>query len=127
MKLLATLLALGAGQAYADTEYATYIPIDCYSEDTAMSGNPNGNLVSDYRSMTGLDAYSHKLVGVTACVDNKKQIISGITTKWAKWSNGQQTDVKRLNIIGKLSGLYHFSDGTSVNDDGDELLQRYWF
>ena len=129
MKLLATALALTAGQALANQNYTTYIPFDCYREDGVVYGNPAGNKVSDYVTMTGLDAYAHKLVGVTACKDNNTGLISGITTTWAKWSNGSQTDIKRLNIIGKLSGLYDFEDDSSaaINETADYILQQYWF
>ena len=127
MKLLATALALTAGQALAHTDYSVYIPFDCYSEDDNMYGNPAGSKVSDYLTMTGLDAYAHKLSQVTACVNRETGLLSGVTTSWAKWNNGVQSDVKRLNIIGNMSGLYHFNDGVSVSDEADYILQQYWF
>ena len=88
MKLLATALALSAGQALAHTDYSVYIPFDCYSEDDNMYGNPDGSKVSDYLTMTGLDAYAHQLSQVTACVNRETGLLSGVTTSWAKWNNG---------------------------------------
>lgn len=35
--------------------------------------------------------------------------------------------MKRLNIIGNMSGLYEFNDGVSVSDEADYILQQYWF
>ncbi len=126
MKLLATALALSASTAFAHTDYATYIPFDCYSEDDVLYGDATGSKVSDYLTMTGLDAYAHKLVQVTACTNKETGLISGITTSWAKWNNGVQSDVKRLNIIGRMSGLYEF-ESNSFSNDADYILQQYWF
>lgn len=126
MKYLATALALSAGQALAQ-DYATYIPFDCYSEDIQVYGNETPNKVSDYLTMTGLDAYAHQLYEVTVCWNNDTDLITGVTTSWAKWVGGSPTDITRLNIIGRLSGLYHWNDGRNVSDATDYLLQQFWF
>ena len=40
------------------------------------------------------------------------KLISGITTTWGEWDTNTNawTNVKRMNIIGKLSGLQSFDD-----------------
>ena len=98
MKYLATALALSAGQALAQ-DYATYIPFDCYSEDIQVYGNETPNKVSDYLTMTGLDAYAHQLYEVTVCWNNDTDLITGVTTSWAKWVGGSPTDITRLKIL----------------------------
>ena len=99
---------------------------DSYETDY-IHGNESNSKVSDLLTMTGLDARNHDLVQVTACVNQSTGLLSGVTTSWAKWSGGVQTDVKRLNIIGQMSGLYHFNDSVSVSEEADYTLQEYWF
>ncbi len=84
--------------------------------------------------MIGLDAYKHKLTMVTVCTDLCSDMIQGVMTSWAKWVDGEQTDVKRLNIIGKMSGLYYYDDsvaytaaGVTVPEEADTYMQLYWF
>lgn len=79
MKLFAA--ALAAAQAAA---VETYIPYDCYSEAGRYFGQKTDNKVSDMDIMTGLDAYAHRLVGMTLCLSMETNLISGVTTKWAK-------------------------------------------
>lgn len=126
MKVFATALALMAGSAVAHTIDA-YIPHDCFYEDTYLYGKTDGTKVSDYLNMTGLDAYAHKLVQVTACRNNQSGLLSGVTTKWAKWENGAQVDAQNLNMIGKMSALYHWSDSLNLDDARDYTIQQYWF
>ena len=139
MKLLGAALVAGAAQAI-DYNYNVYglqdafIPYDCYGETNRLYGAQKGNYLSDRTLMTGLDAYKHKLTKVTACVDQCSQKVQGVMTTWAKWVDGEQTDVKRLNIIGKMSGLYYYDDsvayaaaGVTVPEEADTHMQLYWF
>ena len=45
-------------------------------------------------------------------MDMSTKLLSGITTTWGTWDTNTNawTDVKRMNIIGKLSGLQSFDD-----------------
>ena len=45
-------------------------------------------------------------------MDMSTKLLSGITTTWGIWDSNSNawTNVKRLNIIGRLSGLQTFDD-----------------
>ena len=136
MKLIGAALAVSAAQAF-DFEYADHtpmIPYDCYSETPRLYGSENGNYVSDRDLMIGLDAYEHQLTRVTVCKDTCEGNIQGVMTTWAKWVDGVPTDEKRLNIIGKMTGLYYYDDsvayaaaGVTVPEEADTYMQYYWF
>ena len=88
-------------------------------------------------AMTGLDAYGHRLAAISGCIDRHTTLISGLTTVWGIWDSEieEWTDLQRLNIIGRLSGLYEFDDsgvlsenGLPFLEEGQELaLAHYWY
>ena len=64
----------------------------------------------------------------------KTRLISGVTTTWGQWENGQWTGVKAMNTIGYMSGLQEFNDiaaanevGISLSQEADWALQHYWY
>lgn len=136
MKLLTSALGIFAA-AHAHKElykWETYVPYDCYSESKFSFGNQEGTKVSDYTTMLGLDAAKDQLVGITACRDVRTSKITGLTTRWGQWANGVVTQEKRLNLVGRMSGLYHFDDNSALSSSGvslteaqDILFQQYWF
>lgn len=81
MKLFAA--ALVAAQASA-SQWETYIPYDCYHESARVYGSETANKVSDMDVMTGLDAYAHRVSGITACINLDTNLISGVTTTFGK-------------------------------------------
>ncbi len=136
MKLFAASLSLMATELAMAQKYQTYIPYDCYRESDKLYGDKTDAKVSDMEAMTGLDAYRHRIIAITGCVDSRTTLISGLTTVWGMWDGGSSyTDVQRLNVVGRLSGLYEFPDndalsneGLSSLDDGQLLaLQHYWY
>ena len=88
-------------------------------------------------AMTGLDAYGHRLAAITGCVDRHNELISGLTTVWGIWDSDREewTDMQRLNIIGRLSGLYEFDDNAVLSEYGLPFLEEgqalalahYWY
>ena len=135
MKLLAASLGLMASELAFAQKYQTYIPYDCYKESDKMYGDTVGEKVSDMEAMTGLDAYRHRMIAITGCVDQRTTLISGLTTVWGQWDGVGWTDMQRLNVIGRLSGLYEFDDngalaeyGAPSLDEGQLLaMQHYWY
>ena len=129
MKYFASALAL-AGLASAHSGFEAEIAFDCYYECERTMGDwatSKDTKVSDLLTMTGLDANSHELTQITACRNERTGLISGITSSWAKWSGGEPTDIKRLNLIGKMHGLHHFDNGLSVSADNEIILEEYWY
>ena len=119
MKLLTS--ALGIFAAAQAQNWETYIPYDCFSESEFSFGNKDGTLVSDYTTMLGLDAANHQLIGITGCKDTVTNKITGLTTRWGKWNSGVVSDEVRLNIVGRLSGLYEFDDDSVLSAAGVSL------
>ena len=63
-------------------------------------------------------------------------LITGITTTWGTWdsSTSAWTGVKRLNKVGKMSGLGEFNDNSALSSLGVTLdsaqdfeLMEYWY
>ena len=54
----------------------------------------------------------------------KTNLISGVTATYAIWSGNQQTEIYRMNIIGKLTGLYEFDDNAALARSGLGTLTR---
>ena len=85
--------------------------------------------------MSGLDINEHKIVQISYCKMLETEVFSGITTTWARWVDGERTDVKRLNVMGSLSGLYDFDRNGALRAAGMEELtdeqlwgfDPYWF
>ncbi len=85
--------------------------------------------------MTGLNAYSAKLAAITACYDNRTDLMTGIFTVWGEWTETGWTDLQRLNSIGKQSAAAEFDDNAALSDAGlsglvpgqEIAFQRYWF
>jgi len=137
MKLLAASIGLITLElALAQEKYQTYIPYDCYQESDKLYGDSTEKTkISDMEAMTGLDAYGHRLAAISACIDRHTTLISGITTVWGIWDGTAWTDLQRLNIIGRLSGLYEFPDndvlseyGLPFLEEGQQLaLAHYWY
>ena len=88
MKVFAAALA-AATAAAADQEI--YIPYDCYNESARVYGGTSANKVSDYDIMTGLDAYAHRVSGITACVNTATNLISGVTAHFGKVNEADLT------------------------------------
>ena len=136
MKLITAAIGLVASEfALAQQKYETYIHFDCYKESDKIYGDITQQKVSDLQTMTGLDAYRHRMIAITGCVDQKTTLISGLTTVWGKWDGVGWTYMQRLNVVGRLAGLYEFDDNGALGEaglptlkEGQELaLQRYWY
>lgn len=113
MKLFAAALVAATASA---SGFETYIPYDCYHESARVYGTRTDKKVSDMDIMTGLDAYAHRVSGITACLDLETNLISGVTTTFGKINEADltYTDVKRLNLLGNMSGLYHYDDNAVI-------------
>ena len=106
LKLLSPSLGLAVLTLAASDDQ--FIPFDCHQPSSRSYGNPTGNLISDKNIISGLDIQNHKLVQIAGCQDNNTKTLSGLTTSWAKWENGDQTDLVRLNVIGSMESLYEY-------------------
>ena len=113
MKLLTTALGLMAIE-FANADVST--PYDCYRERPAAYGRDEGEKVTDYYAMTGLDAYSSKLAAITGCVDLRTQRLSGLFTVWGDWNpeTNEFENMQRLNAMGRMSGLVEFDDSSAL-------------
>lgn len=89
-----------------------HVTWDCYQETAETYGNPAGNKVSDKNNIAGLDIQNSKLTAISACTELSTGLISGITTTWGIWDSATSawTNVKRMNKIGKMSGVQEFND-----------------
>ena len=108
----ATLL-LAATLTQALTQ-STYVPIDCYQESGRAFGNQQGTKLSDIDLLSGLHPLNHKLNTISACTDMATNLISGVVTSYAEWNNGQQINVYRMNILGKMSARTEFDDNAAL-------------
>ena len=134
MKLLNSALGLMALE-FANANVTT--PYDCYRERPAAYGRDEGEKITDFYAMTGLDAYSAKLMAITGCVDLRTDLLSGLFTVWGEWNTetNEFENVQRLNAMGNMSGLVEFDDSSALSEAGlsglqdgqDVALQRYWF
>lgn len=137
------LLSLVAGLMTAELASAdrprdvagAYIPYDCYVDSEKAYGPNKGVIESDKEVVSGLDINLHKLVQISYCKDIVTETFTGITTTWAKWVDGDRTELKRLNMIGSLSALYDFDRNGALRAAGMEELTEdqlwgfdpYWF
>ena len=130
MKLLSSFACMGllaAQQAYAQ-EQVVHIPLDCYSESERVFGSKQGTRISDLNILSGLDALNSQLISVTACVDNNTNLISGITTNYGVWNGNEPTDIKRMNIIGNMSGLHKFNiDNAGLTGQQYKSFEKLWW
>lgn len=63
------------------------------------------------------------------------KLISGVTTTYAQWSNGQQINVYRMNVLGKMSASSDFDDNVALARAGLGALtaeqnfafKEYWY
>ena len=138
MKLFNTVLGLLAAEvAHGASDIFPFIPFDCYEEGQLLHGNSSGTKISDKSLISGLDIQNSKLKSIASCIDNNTKLISGIVTTWGTWDSNSNawTDVKRMNIIGKLSGLQSFDDqGVMTAADLGTLssaakteFKQYWY
>ena len=123
-------------QAVATHRAVPFIPYDCYHESELSYGQKAGDRVSDLDLITGLDIHNDKLTAISACTDMSTFLITGITTTWGSWdsSTSTWTNVKRLNRLGKMSGLGEFDDNAALSSLGVTLdsaqdfeLMQYWY
>ena len=92
MKLLTSFAAMGMLFAHeAQAQRVNHIPLDCYAEGERVYGKKQGNRLSDLDLISGLDANSHRLTSLTACIDNYTNLISGVTTNYGIWSGTEIT------------------------------------
>lgn len=105
MKLLTAALGLLA-TAYGAQVENPHIPFDCHQESDRVYGKAEGTFVSDKDLISGLSVLDHKLVQIAGCTDLSTRTLTGVVTTWAKWQNGQQTDLLRMNLVGTLSAVY---------------------
>ena len=134
------MLALVAANFMTDQAEAALVPItphvpwDCYQQTVETYGNPAGKIVSDKNNIAGLDIQNSKLTAISACTELSTGLISGITTTWGIWdsTNSVWTNVKRMNKIGKMSGVQEFNDkqymsGVSYTSELDKAIAKYWY
>ena len=113
MKLFNTVVGLFAAEmVYGSTDIFPFIPYDCYEEGQLLHGNTSGTKVTDKSLISGLDITNSKLKSIAACMDMSTKLLSGVVTTWGTWdaNSNSWTNVKRMNIIGRLSGLQSFDD-----------------
>ena len=98
--------------AVAQDDIFPFIPYDCFQEGQQLHGNSSGTKISDKALVSGLDMQNTKLKSISACRNLSTQLISGVVTTWGTWDSNTSTwnDIKRMNIIGSLSGLQKFDD-----------------
>ena len=110
-------------QAFATHRAVPFIPYDCYHESELSYGQKAGDRVSDLDLITGLDIHNDKLTAISACTDMSTFLITGIVTTWGTWdsSASQWTNVKRLNQLGRMSGLGDFDDNAVLSSIGVTL------
>lgn len=78
--------------------------------------------------ISGLDALNSQLISVTACVDNHTNLISGITTNYGVWNGDEPTDIKRMNILGNMSGLHKFNiDNAGLTGQQYKSFEKLWW
>ena len=112
-----------------------YVPIDCYQENERAYGNTKGTKVSDINLISGLHPLDHRLNTISACTDMLTKLISGVTTTYAQWSNSQQINVYRMNVLGKMSANTEFDDNVALALAGLGALtaeqsfafKEYWY
>ena len=121
MKLLAAAMGLAAATAVTMDPEDAYIPWDCYQESGALYGNgdpADGSKQTDKDRVAALDPINHSLTHITTCEDRDTRTLTGLTTVWAKWVDGQRTDIKRLNTIGSMSALYAWDRNGALVEAG---------
>ena len=116
---------------------SVFTPYDCYEESEEVFGSREGKKVTDIVDITGLSAFDSKLAALSLCEDQSRNLVSGIVTVWGNWDETTRDwkDLKRLNAIGRMSGLYEFDDykalaaaGLPPIQPGQDLpLQKYWY
>ena len=138
MKLLAAAMGLAAATAVTMDPKDAYIPWDCYQESNQVYGNgdpADGSKETDKDRVSALDPVDHRLTHITTCEDRETGTLTGVTSIWAKWENGERTDIKRLNTIGAMSAMYEWDRNGALVEGGEDPMNNeqlwafepYWF
>lgn len=135
MKLLSLVAGLLTAELASAEVADAYIPFDCYQHSQKTYGVDRGVIESDKNVLSGLDINDSRLVQISYCKDVRTDVYTGLTTTWAKWVDGERTDLKRLEIIGSVAPLYDFDRNGALRDAGLEELTAdqlwgfdpYWY